>query len=106
MALHIGGQLALFGAVPLFALGIEVAGLQAMRMVVSRFQRIEALRIQVDHVHLQRVMPQLLGGLRGQMGIEGAGFGMGKQDQARMGRGVQECATILAMPACPGNYAP
>jgi DNA-binding HxlR family transcriptional regulator len=57
-------------------------------MVVGRFQRIEALRIQVDHVHLQRVMPQLLGGLRGQMGVEGAGFGMGKQDQARMGRGV------------------
>lgn len=101
--MHIDGQLALLGAVPLFALGVEVAGMQAMRMVVSRFQGIEALRIQVDHVHLQRVMPQLLGGLSGQMCIEGAGLGVGKQDQgthgARCSRSVRPSSRCRHAPA-------
>ena len=82
---HIGGQLVVFGAVALFALGIEALGLQAPWMVPGRFQRIEAFCIQVDHVHLQMVVPQLLGRLHGQVGTEGTGFGVGQQDQGAHG---------------------
>ena len=100
----------------LFALGIEAVGLQAPCMMMGRFQWIEAFRIQVDHVHLQGVMAQLFGGLRGQVGVERAGFGMGKQDQGAHGarcwwsvRPSSRCRSAPAIThlevtmACPGD---